>query len=98
MISASPTTKIVDFVQRGSGTTLFAPRNMSGVNSNVNITDGTLKVGRDNAFGDASVKSNVDIGEKGTFELNNFDATVTNLNNKGTLDLTSENANKNPYR
>ena len=94
MISASPTTKIVDFVQRGSGTTLFAPRNMSGVNSNVNITNGTLKVGRDNAFGDASVKSNVDIGEKGTFELNNFNATVTNLNNKGTLDLTSENANK----
>ena len=94
MTSASPTTKIVDFVQRGSGTTLFAPRNMSGVNSNVNITDGTLKVGRDNAFGDASVKSNVDIGEKGRFELNNFDATVTNLNNKGTLDLTSENANK----
>ena len=67
---------------------------MSDINSNVSITNGTLKVGRDNAFGDASVKSNVDIGEKGTFELNNFDATVTNLNNKGTLDLTSENANK----
>ena len=28
MTSASPTTKIVDFVQRESGTTLFAPRNM----------------------------------------------------------------------
>ena len=92
--SASASTKLVEFVQRGSGTTLFAPRNMSDINSNVSITNGTLKVGRDNAFGDASVKSNVDIGEKGTFELNNFDATVTNLNNKGTLDLTSENANK----
>ena len=92
--SASASTKLVEFVQRGSGTTLFAPRNMSDINSNVSITNGTLKVGRDNAFGDASVKSNVDIGEKGTLELNNFDATVTNLNNKGTLDLTSENANK----
>ena len=88
------TNKTIEFAQRGSGTTLFAPRSINKINSNISITNGTLKVGRDNAFGDASVKSNVDIGEKGTFELNNFDATVTNLNNKGTLDLTSENANK----
>ena len=49
MTSASPTTKIVDFVQRGSGTTLFAPRNMSDISSNVSITNGTLEVGRDSA-------------------------------------------------
>ena len=94
IVADKPTYKPVNFVQSGTGTTLFAPKSMSNVNSKVDITNGTLKVGRDNAFGDASVKSNVDIGEKGRFELNNFDATVTNLNNKGTLDLTSENANK----
>ncbi len=49
MTSASPTTKIVDFVQRESGTTLFAPRNMSDISSNVSITNGTLEVGRDSA-------------------------------------------------
>ena len=92
--SASASTKLVEFVQKGSGTTLFAPRNMSDINSNVSITNGTLKVGRDNAFGDNSVTSNVNIGENGKLALNNFNATVTNLNNKGTLDLTSDNANK----
>ena len=49
MTSASPTTKIVDFVQRGSGTALFAPRNMSDISSNVSITNGTLEIGRDSA-------------------------------------------------
>ena len=92
--SASASTKLVEFVQKGSGTTLFAPRNMSDINSNVSITNGTLKVGKDNAFGDDSVTTEVNIGEKGTLALNNFNASVSTINNQGTLDLTSDNADK----
>ena len=84
----------VNFVQRGSGTTLFAPISMKNVNSKVDITDGTLKVGRNNAFGDDSVTTEVNIGEKGTLALNNFNASVSTINNQGTLDLTSDNADK----
>ena len=90
----SDSAKTVEFVQRGNGTTLFAPRSMNNINSKIDIAAGTLKVGRDNAFGDNSVTSNVNIGENGKLALNNFNATVTNLNNKGTLDLTSDNADK----
>ena len=84
----------VNFVQSGSGTTLFAPISMKNVNSKVDITDGTLKVGRNNAFGDDSVTTEVNIGEKGTLALNNFNASVSTINNQGTLDLTSDNADK----
>jgi putative autotransporter protein yapE len=84
----------VNFVQSGSGTTLFAPISMKNVNSKVDITDGTLKVGRNNAFGDDSVTTKVNIGEKGTLALNNFNASVSTINNQGTLDLTSDNADK----
>ena len=84
----------VNFVQSGSGTTLFAPISMKNVNSKVDITDGTLKVGRDNAFGNTSVTTEVNIGEKGTLALNNFNASVSTINNQGTLDLTSDNADK----
>ena len=84
----------VNFIQSGSGTTLFAPIGMNNVNSNVDITDGTLKVGRDNAFGNDSVTTEVNIGEKGTLALNNFNASVSTINNQGTLDLTSDNADK----
>ena len=84
----------VNFVQSGSGTTLFAPISMKNVNSKVDITDGILKVGRNNAFGDDSVTTEVNIGEKGTLALNNFNASVSTINNQGTLDLTSDNADK----
>lgn len=84
----------VNFIQSGSGTTLFAPTSMRGVNSKIDITDGTLKVGRDNAFGNDSVTTEVNIGEKGTLALNNFNASVSTINNQGTLDLTSDNADK----
>ena len=84
----------VNFIQSGSGTTLFAPIGMNNVNSKVDITDGTLKVGRDNAFGNDSVTTEVNIGEKGTLALNNFNASVSTINNQGTLDLTSDNADK----
>ena len=84
----------VNFVQSGSGTTLFAPISMKNVNSKVDITNGTLKVGRNNAFGDDSVTTEVNIGEKGTLALNNFNASVSTINNQGTLDLTSDNADK----
>ena len=93
-ITAALTYKPVNFVQSGSGTTLFAPTSMENVNSKVDITDGTLKVGRDNAFGNDSVTTEVNIGEKGTLALNNFNASVSTINNQGTLDLTSDNADK----
>ena len=88
------TYKPVNFVQSGTGTTLFAPTSMTNVNSKFDITDGTLKVGRDNAFGNDSVTTNVNIGNKGTLALNNFNASVSTINNQGTLDLTSDNADK----
>ena len=93
-ITAALTYKPVNFVQSGSGTTLFAPTSMENVNSKVDITDGTLKVGRDNAFGNDSVTTEVNIGEQGTLALNNFNASVSTINNQGTLDLTSDNADK----
>ncbi|WP_311352936.1 autotransporter outer membrane beta-barrel domain-containing protein [Aggregatibacter segnis] len=84
----------VNFVQSGTGTTLFAPISMRGVNSKIAIADGILKVGRNNAFGNDSVTTNVNISPNGALALNNFNASVSTINNIGTLDLTSDNADK----
>ena len=87
----------VNFIQSGSGTTLFAPTSMRGVNSKIDITDGTLKVGRDNVFFGAGTKTNeINIGSKGTLALNGHNADALTVNNEGTIRLASddESANK----
>lgn len=86
-----------NFVQSGTGTTLFAPTSMRGVNSKIDITDGTLKVGRDNVFFGAGTKTNeINIGSKGTLALNGHNADALTVNNEGTIRLASddESANK----
>ena len=95
--AANSTYKPVNFVQSGSGTTLFAPTSMRGVNSKIDITDGTLKVGRDNVFFGAGTKTNeINIGSKGTLALNGHNADALTVNNEGTIRLASddESANK----
>ena len=81
----------VNFIQSGSGTTLFAPTSMRGVNSKIDITDGTLKVGRDNVFFGAGTKTNeINIGSKGTLALNGHNADALTVNNEGTIRLASD--------
>ena len=95
--AANSTYKPVNFVQSGSGTTLFAPTSMNNVNSKIDIIDGTLKVGRDNVFLGAGTKTNkINIGSKGTLALNGHNADALTVNNEGTIRLASddESANK----
>ena len=91
------TYKPVNFVQSGTGTTLFAPTSMNNVNSKIDIIDGTLKVGRDNVFLGAGTKTNeINIGSKGTLALNGHNTDALTVNNEGTIRLASddESANK----
>lgn len=64
---------------------------MRGVNSKIDITDGTLKVGRDNVFLGAGTKNNeINIGSKGTLALNGHNADALTVNNEGTIRLASD--------
>lgn len=64
---------------------------MRGVNSKIDITDGTLKVGRDNVFFGAGTKTNeINIGSKGTLALNGHNADALTVNNEGTIRLASD--------